>query len=374
MKTIETLIQEARTCPHIPADTAEAYSDHLKRMTEAVDSRLMEHPDLDRLIGGNPLRLMRDHHHNHAVFMATVFSFNNMELLCRIVPWMYRTCHNRGFSFDYFPVDVNAWMDVIEEHLEPASAAPILAIYRWMLQHHDDWIVLSRTTNLASVYPGELQEDAQVWVQTLLKGDAQKCLELAAKSGEMPDSVAALYLDALQPAMYQLGKLWEEGSITVAQEHLSTAIVSRIMASLYDRIQWPKSVMGRAVIACTTDEFHEVGARMVADLLEMDGWNVTFLGANTRENELLDRLRADPPDLLGISVSMVFNLKNVRNLITRIRNCPELLKIKILIGGQGTAGIADLWQTTGADGWAENGRDAVELARQWWTTTRTRNP
>jgi methanogenic corrinoid protein MtbC1 len=98
----------------------------------------------------------------------------------------------------------------------------------------------------------------------------------------------------------------------------------------------------------------------------MNGWNVTFLGANTPEADLLDMLRTDPPDLLGISVSMVFNLKHVRNLVAQIRGCPELSEMKILIGGQGTAGIESLWQATGADGWAGNGRDAVEMARQWW--------
>jgi len=373
MKTIESLIQDATTCSNIPTEAADDYSDHLQRMAEAVDFQLMERPDLDILIGGNLLRVMRDNHHNHAVFMATVFSFNNMELLCRIIPWVYRTYKSRGFSFDYFPVELNAWMNVIKVHLEPASAEPILSIYGWILEHHDDWIFFSQTTNRASVYSAERQDDTQVWVQTLLKGDSRKGLDIAARSGENPDDIAELYIDALQPAMYKLGRLWEEGSISAAQEHLSTAIVSRIMASMYDRIQWPKSVMGRAVIACTADEFHEIGARMVADLLEMDGWNVTFLGANTPETDLLDLLRTDPPDLLGISVSMVFNLKHVRNLITRIRSCPELLEMKILLGGQGTAGIESLWQATGADGWAGNGRDAVELAQKWWKTKAQRS-
>ncbi len=309
---------------------------------------------------------MRDNHKNHAAFMATVFAFNNLELLCRVVPWVYRTYESRGFSFDYFPVELTAWQEAVRQHLEPVLAGPILAIYEWMMAHHQDWITLSRTTTLVSEQRAGFQENTKAWARTLLKGDTRKSMELAAESGKKSNGVASLYLDALQPALYRVENLWEEGSISAAQEHLSTAIVSRVMASMYDRITWPEHVLGRALIACTADEFHEIGARMVADLLEMDGWNVTFLGANTPEADLLNLLASDPPNLLGISVSMMFNLKHVRDLITRIRSTPDLAHIRILVGGQGTAGIESLWQATGADGWAGNGREAVALARQWW--------
>lgn len=266
-------------------------------------------------------------------------------------------------------MELTAWQEAVRQHLEPVLAGPILVIYGWMMAHHPDWITLSRTPTMVSEQPPDIQKDAEDWTRILLKGDTRKSMELAAESGNKSNGIASLYLDALQPALCRLGKLWEEGSISAAQEHLSTAIVSRIMAAMYDRITWPELSLGRAVIACTADEFHEIGARMVSDLLEMDGWNVTFLGANTPEADLLDLLVSDPPDLLGISVSMIFNLKHLRDLITRIRNTPNLANIKILVGGQGTAGIESLWQATGADGWAGNGRDAVSLARQWWIET-----
>lgn len=363
---MENLLEDVqKNCPVVPASAAEAYKAHINRMTEDVDNQLLGHPDLRKLIGDNPVRILQDNHRNHAAFMGTVFSLNNMELLCRTIPWVYRTYRARGFDVDYFPAVLKAWQDAITRCLEPLSAEPILHIYGWLSAHHPDWLALSQSPSAGPSEGAGSHADVETWVQLLLTGDSRACLRLAEEQVEGSGDISRLYLDAIQPAMYQIGKLWESGEISPAREHMATAVVTRIMATMYDRMNWSSTGAGRAVVACAPNEFHEVGARMVADLLEMDGWDVTFMGANTPEEDLVDFLLTRQPDLLGISVSMVFNLGKVQDLISRIRERPELRTLKVLVGGPGTGGMASIWQSIGADGWAGDGREAVGLARQW---------
>lgn len=74
---------------------------------------------------------------------------------------------------------------------------------------------------------------------------------------------------------------------------------------------------------------------MIADLFELHGWEVQFLGANTPASELLRLIRDTRPDVVGLSVSMFFNLPMLTQHIARIRD--EFDEVEILLGGQAFA-------------------------------------
>src|SRR6478735_2097495 len=109
---------------------------------------------------------------------------------------------------------------------------------------------------------------------------ARSVLDIAIGAG-MP--VRRIYLDVLQPTLYEVGRRWSHADISVAQEHLATAATQSAMARLAESLSdGPRRVSpGAAVVACVSDEMHAVGGRMVADFLEADGWRVAFLGQLT---------------------------------------------------------------------------------------------
>jgi methanogenic corrinoid protein MtbC1 len=45
--------------------------------------------------------------------------------------------------------------------------------------------------------------------------------------------VAGLYQRVIAPAMWRIGDLWEQGAISVADEHLATALTHQTMAGIY---------------------------------------------------------------------------------------------------------------------------------------------
>jgi methanogenic corrinoid protein MtbC1 len=166
--------------------------------------------------------------------------------------------------------------------------------------------------------------------------------------------------------MYRIGLLWESNQITVAEEHLATAIVGRVMAALYPRFAQFNVTRGKIIVSAGPNEFHEIGARMVADFLEMAGWDVTYLGANTPAAEILDIIKRQQPFMVALSVATVFNLDNAHQVIKLIKEEQETKKIKVLVGGLAFRGIPELWSEIGADGYAADADSAIPLANEWW--------
>ena len=105
---------------------------------------------------------------------------------------------------------------------------------------------------------------------------------------------------------------------------------------------------------------------MLADFMEMDGWDVTYLGANTPANEILALLKRSKPFIAALSVATVFNIDKARQVIQMINEDPETNAIKVLVGGIAFNGVPQLWQTIGADGYAADAEIALSVANDWW--------
>lgn len=192
-----------------------------------------------------------------------------------------------------------------------------------------------------------------------LRNDALGLLRQATQDGLSADQI---YLEILAPALREVGWLWQIGRITVAQEHFCTAVTQFAMTSFYDHlaeIDWN----GRTVVVANPGgERHEMGARMVADLLERAGWNAVFLGANTPVNEMPHALNQHRADLLALSCTMTPHLADVKAAIHAVRAEPSTAATPILVGGR-PFGLSDgLCQRIGADGTAEDAAGAVRVA------------
>jgi len=364
---LEQLLQEAKALPTVDAAAVQAYRGATESMVEQVNRIMVLHPQVHRLIGYNPLKMMFDNHLNHARFMANVFRFHAMELLVKTVIWVYRAYRHHGFEYDYFPAELSAWQQAVQTHLDPASSQAILAVYHWMLDRHADMVRLSQEpVQTESDLDPALASQRHTFLQALLQGDSRTCLEIGGKLTKTPAGLQTFYLEIIQPCMYEVGQLWEEGEISVAQEHLASALVARLMAVLYPPLEVVQHPKGRAVITAAPNEFHETGARCVADLLGLDGWRLDYLGSNTPSVDLLKHLLQTRPQLLAISVAMPFNLDITTDVVALIREQTELADLKIMVGGLAFALVPEMWQITGADGYAPHARGAVDLARTWF--------
>ena len=170
------------------------------------------------------------------------------------------------------------------------------------------------------------------YLAALLQGDRPCCSRIVQDRNLAGADMKDLYVNLFQRSLYQVGDLWEQHRISVAVEHLATAITERVMTIVQPQL-FGGAVRDRSIIvACVAHEYHQLGGRMVADLAELAGWRGFFLGANTPIDGLLQLIDRQKPDLLGLSLSVYFNLPAlVRALDAVSGSFPGL---PVLVGGQ----------------------------------------
>jgi len=170
------------------------------------------------------------------------------------------------------------------------------------------------------------------YLEGLLNNDRQQCQDHFEKWLDSDAELRTLYEGLVQRSLYEVGNLWERGRISVATEHLATAITESLLNLVYPRL-FARPRQGKsAIIACVANEYHQIGGKIVADIFELHGWNGYFLGANTPVDAVMSIIEEKHPDAVVLSVTLSFNLDTVVSAVREIRETfPE---IPILVGGQ----------------------------------------
>jgi methanogenic corrinoid protein MtbC1 len=158
------------------------------------------------------------------------------------------------------------------------------------------------------------------YLAALLAGSVNDAIEIVVEEGQWLDvPLPSLYLHVVQAAQYAIGRLWGEGRISIADEHVATEASRLTVAALRAHFTGQPRLGRSVAVACIEGERHDLGARIVADLLEMGGFDVRFLGADVPLAELIALVRDDPPDVLGLSATATANVPALRAAVGAVR-------------------------------------------------------
>lgn len=181
---------------------------------------------------------------------------------------------------------------------------------------------------------------SRAYLETLRAADAAGAYRVASRALAEGMSLARLYQGVITPAMYEVGELWEKGAVTVADEHLATAITNRVLGALRPPAFFEQGFEGaskkpRAMLAAVQGEQHVLGLRMVADLLEDAGYQTLYLGADVPTGALLQAIEAHPPDLLCLTATMPESGSTLERVAVDV--CGAHPRLSLVIGGQAVA-------------------------------------
>jgi len=200
------------------------------------------------------------------------------------------------------------------------------------------------------------------YLDNLLKGDRKGCravIEQALQSGTPANSV---YLDLIWPIMVEIEKLLRAERITAVQEHLATRINRTIVDQLENKLPHRPGKNKRIVVCCSPSELQELGAQIIADLFESDGWDVKFLGGGLTNDDILAFVHECVPDVLLIYGTVAKQAPEIRRLIDAIRDINAWPAMRIMLSGGVFNRAVGLWEERGADLFAATAGEAVHLA------------
>ncbi|MCX8007651.1 MAG: cobalamin-dependent protein [Coriobacteriia bacterium] len=199
---------------------------------------------------------------------------------------------------------------------------------------------------------------ATQYLELLLAGDRAEAMRVLTDAVVDGVPVRDIYDRVLRMVQHEVGRLWQSGRLSVAMEHYVTGVSQVLMARLYPVVAEGGGRGPRFVGACVGGEQHELGIRMVCDLLELEGWDAVFLGADTPVDAVVAALFEHSPAVLGLSATLGFNVSEVARFIAAVReHSPEVL---VVVGGRPFDRIPGLWKTVGADGYAASASEAAK--------------
>lgn len=203
---------------------------------------------------------------------------------------------------------------------------------------------------------------AHKYLEALLAADRKEASNIIGQAIQNGISIKDIYLEVFQKTQREIGRLWQLNRISVAQEHFCSAATQMIMAQLYPMLFKGELKQKHVIVACVGGELHELGARMVADIFELEGWDSYFIGANTPLRDLLKTISEKKVDLVALSVTMTYNLPELKEYVQEIHK--NLSNVKIMVGGYPFNASPTLWQKIGADAWAPDAVQAVQKAER----------
>jgi len=166
----------------------------------------------------------------------------------------------------------------------------------------------------------ELDELSRSYLAAQLAGDRREAVRLLMEQGiGRGNSVLDIHLQVIQQAQREIGRLWEQNTISVAQEHQATAVSQLALAHLYQQSIRRRPVGRSVLMACVEGELHDVGARICADVLDLHGFDVRFLGANVPTDCLLSFVEHTRPHLVALSVTLPGHISPARTALAALR-------------------------------------------------------
>lgn len=194
----------------------------------------------------------------------------------------------------------------------------------------------SALKTVSSRSPKKFQSDSAL-LRALVAGREEETAAILINAFLQGESLSRIFDGEICPAMRQIGELWSEGRVSIADEHLATRTVLNAVQKLRNVV--PVAELNEKTAMCCTIEgdFHELPAHLVQILLESAGWEVLNFGANTPLFTLAEEAVEYKPDLICISAAVMPDVERAARDFRRFSADIAKTNAAIILGGRAFA-------------------------------------
>lgn len=200
------------------------------------------------------------------------------------------------------------------------------------------------------------------YLSGLLEGDRSYCRTIIEETLQSGIPANQVYMDVIWPIMSEIDRLYRRDIISSAQESFATRINRMIVDQLQNKLPQKPQVTKRIVVCSAASEQGELGAQMIADFFESNGWNVRFLGSSVNNDDIAEFVQSYQPDLLAIYGMQAKKAPDMRQLIDKLRTINACPQMRIMLSGGVFDRAEGLWEEIGADLYAATASEAVRIA------------
>jgi len=314
-------------------------------------------------LGPDPVRLWRENLRGRITDLARAVADGRPEDFVDHVGWSKVAFASRELPVENLAASLACLRDVLADELPEQARDDALSVLD---------AAIGAFTHMSADVPSGLEARTghgrltARYIVALLEGDRARASEVllsAVRAGEL--SVREALTGVCAPAERELGRMWHVNESTIAEEHFVSTTTVRLISQLVT-LAPPAQPNGRSVLVASGPwDQHDIGARIVSELLELEGWRVVFLGARLPADQLAWAAGAFAVDLVVLSAAMDEHRQGVGLAIAALRASGDRqASLPVLVGGAAFEGPDELWRAVGASGCARSTSDAITLARK----------
>lgn len=201
--------------------------------------------------------------------------------------------------------------------------------------------------------------------EAVVSGGIGEALDMASIASEMGIDPVKI-LNALMNGMKEVDRRYTQGQMAVndimwSSNHMKEALP--VIETAIQREDISLKHLGKIVIGTVQGDIHDMGKIMVSMLLRARGFEVIDLGVDISAEVFVDAVKEYKPDILAMSALLTTTQIEMKHVIGALENSGLRNTTKVMIGGASTT--PRFAQEIGADGYAHEAREGVELAWGW---------
>ena len=211
-----------------------------------------------------------------------------------------------------------------------------------------------------------MNEDLETLKRALIAADRD--LALAATNRLIDGGVdpTTVLEEGMAVAMFDLGEMWKRGEVFLPEVVASAevfkqcnAIVEPVLLANRDPDAEANALV---VLATVKGDLHDLGKNMVGAMLRTSGFDVMDLGKDVNADRIIEVIQEHTPTIVGLSALLTTTVPDQETVIKKVVAAGLRDQVKIMVGG---APVTPEWaDKIGADGYANNAPEAVEIAKK----------
>ena len=211
-----------------------------------------------------------------------------------------------------------------------------------------------------------MNDDLEILKQALIVADMDLGVGAAERLMAAEADPKWVLEQGMAVAMFDLGEMWKRGEVFLPEVVASAEVFKAANAIIEPALlaqKDPDAAANVLILMCTVKgDLHDLGKNMVGAMLRTSGFDVHDMGKDVSADRIIEAINELNPQILGMSALLTTTVPYQETVIKRLEAAGLRDKIKVMVGG---APVTPEWaEKIGADGYANNAPEAVEIAKK----------
>ena len=210
-----------------------------------------------------------------------------------------------------------------------------------------------------------MQEDLETLKRALIVADRDLALAAVQRLVDTGTDPTVILESGMAVAMFDLGEMWKRGEVFLPEVVASAEVFKQCNAIVEPILLASKAEDDRGALvlmATVKGDLHDLGKNMVGAMLRTSGFEVHDMGKDVAADRIIASIRELNPRIVGLSALLTTTVPYQEVVIKALVREGLREDVKVMVGG---APVTPEWaEKIGADGYANNAPEAVEIARK----------